>query len=137
MGYQQHGHPGGPNQVKELANLFITGGVPNPQWAAQLHEEGLLIYNYANPQCGIEEPLTYRRNCGLLLWKTGYDGVMNYAYQATFGEHMWNDFDRAGDSRGYRDHVMAYATSNGVVDTLQQDFLAMLARYWRRSQFRI
>ena len=54
---------------------------------AKLHEAGLLIYNYANPQCGIEEPLTYRRNCGLLLWKTGYDGVMNYAYQATFGGH--------------------------------------------------
>ncbi len=108
------------NQVKEVVNLFLTGGVPNPQWAAQLHEEGLLIYNYANPQCGIEEPLTYRRNYGLLLWKAGYDGAMDYAYQATFGgEIMWNDFDRFGDSRGYRDHVMAYATSDGVVDTLQ------------------
>ena len=61
---------------------------------------GLLIYNYANPQCGIEEPLTYRRNCGLLLWKAGYDGVMNYAYQAAFGGHMWNDFDRGGDFIG-------------------------------------
>ena len=108
------------NQVQKVVNILLTGGTPNPKWAARLHQAGLLIYNYANPQCGIEEPLTYRRNCGLLLWKTGYDGVMNYAYHATFGGHMWNDFDRrAGDSRGYRDHVMAYATSNGVVDTLQ------------------
>ncbi len=109
------------NQFKEVVNLFVAGGVPNPKWAERLHEAGLLIFNYANPQCGIEEPLTYPRNCGLLLWKTGYDGVTNYAYQATFGgEIMWNDFDRrADDSRGYRDHVMAYATSNGVVDTLQ------------------
>ncbi len=109
------------NQAKEVVNVFLTSGVTNPEWAAQLHEAGLLIYNYANPQCGIEEPLTYRRNYGLLLWKAGYDGTQNYAYQHTFGGRiMWNDFDRraAGD-RGYRDHVMAYATSNGVVDTLQ------------------
>ena len=109
------------NQVKEVVHLLIAGGAPNPEWAKRLHEAGLLIFNYANPQCGIEEPLTYRRNCGLLLWKAGYDGVTNYAYQATFGgQIMWNDFDiRADDKRGYRDHVMAYATSNGVVDTLQ------------------
>jgi hypothetical protein len=107
------------NQVKGLVNLFVTGGTPNPKWAAQLHEAGLLIYNYANPQCGIEEPLTYRRNYGLLLWKVDYDGAMDYAYQHGFGAHMWNDFDFiAGDKYKWRDHVMAYATSNGVVDTL-------------------
>ena len=107
------------NQVKEVVNIFLTSGVPNPEWAAKLHEAGLLIYNYANPQCGIEEPLTYRRNYGLLLWKVDYDGAMDYAYQHGFGAHMWNDFDLiAGDKYKWRDHVMAYATSNGVVDTL-------------------
>ncbi|MDP7743103.1 MAG: sugar-binding protein, partial [Lentisphaeria bacterium] len=70
------------NQFKGVVNLVVAGGVPNPDWAARLHEAGLLIYNYANPQGGIEEPLTYRRNFGLLLWKAGYDGVMTYAYQA-------------------------------------------------------
>ena len=107
------------NQVKEVVNLIVAGGTPNPEWAKTLHEAGLLIYSYANPQCGVEEPLTYRRNYGLLLWKAGYDGAMDYAYQKGFGGHMWNDFDRAGDKRGFRDHVMAYPTSDGVVDTLQ------------------
>ena len=108
------------NHVKEVVNLFISGGAPNPEWAARLHEAGLLIYNYANPQCGIEEPLTYRRNYGLLLWKAGYDGAMDYAYQHGFGGHMWNDFDAANSApHNYRDHVMAYVTSDGVVDTLQ------------------
>ena len=103
------------NQFKDVVNLVVAGGVPNPDWAARLHEAGLLIYNYANPQGGIEEPLTYRRNFGLLLWKTGYDGAMTYAYQGG-GGYIWNDFDHA---EMIRDHVMAYPTSDGVVGTLQ------------------
>ena len=103
------------DQFNDVVNLVVAGGVPNPEWAARLHEADLLIYNYANPQGGIEEPLTYRRNFGLLLWKTGYDGVMTYAYQAGWG-HIWNDFDAANN---WRDHVMAYPTSDGVVGTLQ------------------
>ena len=107
------------NQVKGVVNAFVVGGKPNPELAAVMHEAGLRIYNYANPQCGIEEPETYRRNYGLLLWKAGYDGAMDYAYQHAFGEHMWNDFDSGDLSHPYRDHVMAYATSDGVVGTLQ------------------
>ncbi|HJN19106.1 MAG TPA: DUF4091 domain-containing protein, partial [Armatimonadota bacterium] len=72
------------------------------------------IFNYGNPQCGVEEPHTYRRNFGLLLWEAGYDGAMDYAYQHSFG-HEWNDFD----SQSYRDHTMAYPTVNGVIDTIQ------------------
>ena len=39
---------------------------------------------------------------------------MDYAYQHSFG-HIWNDFDHAH----YRDHVFAYPTVNGVIDTLE------------------
>jgi len=39
---------------------------------------------------------------------------MDYAYQHSFG-HVWNDFDDVH----YRDHVMAYPTVDGVIDTLQ------------------
>ncbi|GAH00485.1 unnamed protein product [marine sediment metagenome] len=72
------------------------------------------MFNYGHPQCGVEEPETYRRNFGLLLWKAGYDGAMDYAYQHSF-THEWNDFDNPS----YRDHTMAYPTENGVVDTIQ------------------
>ena len=107
--------------VKNHVNAFVVGGAPNAKLAATMHEAGIRIYNYANPQCGIEEPETYRRNYGLLLWKAGYDGAMDYAYQHGFGscDQMWNDFDSAGLTNPYRDHVMAYPTSDGVVDTLQ------------------
>ena len=39
---------------------------------------------------------------------------MNYAYQHAFG-HIWNDFD----STKFRDHVFAYPTTDGVIDTIQ------------------
>ena len=39
---------------------------------------------------------------------------MDYAYQHGFG-HVWNDFD----DKTYRDHVFAYPTLNGVIDTVQ------------------
>jgi len=107
------------SQVKDVVSAFVVGGTPDPELAALMHDAGMRIYNYANPQCGIEEPLTYRRNYGLLLWKAGYDGAMDYAYQHGFGPHMWNDFDSTDLKNPYRDHVMAYATSTGVVDTLQ------------------
>ena len=106
--------------VKDTVDMFVVGRPPNPDLAATLHEAGVEIYNYANPQCGIEEPETYRRNYGLLLWKAGYDGAMDYAYQhGSGGPLMWNDFDAADETIPYRDHVMAYATSDGVVDTIQ------------------
>ena len=107
------------NEVKHVVDLFIVGGPPNAKLAEVMHRSGIRIYSYANPQCGIEEPETYRRNYGLLLWKAGYDGAMDYAYHHGFGEHMWNDFDSADLSHPYRDHVMAYPTSEGVVDTVQ------------------
>ena len=107
------------NEIRGSVDLFVIGGPPNEALARTLREAGCEVYNYANPQCGIEEPLTYRRHYGLLLWKAGYDGAMDYAYQHGFGDHMWNDFDGADLKNPYRDHVMAYATSDGVVDTIQ------------------
>jgi hypothetical protein len=40
---------------------------------------------------------------------------MDYAYQHGFGDHIWNDFDH----ERFRDHVFAYPTSNGIIDTIQ------------------
>jgi len=75
---------------------------------------GHKIFSYANPQVGEEEPETFRRNFGLVLWKAGYDGAMDYAYQHGFG-HIWNDFDY----EGRRDASFTYPTVNGIVGTIQ------------------
>ncbi|MEX0776323.1 MAG: hypothetical protein WD042_11515 [Phycisphaeraceae bacterium] len=79
---------------------------------------GHRIWIYGRPQGGVEDPESYRRNYGLMLWKRGEDGACTYAYQAEMPEHgdIWDDFDNPGR---YRDHVMAYPTADGVIDTVQ------------------
>ena len=108
------GYVGSFEAVGDLQDLLIFAGRPYPSEAEKYHGIGHQIFSYANPQCGCEQPERYRRNYGLLLWKSGFDGAMDFAYQWEFG-HIWNDFD----SPKYRDHVMAYPTVDGVIDTLQ------------------
>lgn len=100
--------------VGDLLDLPVWSGRPVPEEARKAHSVGHRIFNYGNPQCGVEEPETYRRNFGLALWQAGYDGAMDYAYQHSFG-HEWNDFDNAS----YRDHTMAYPAVNGIIGTIQ------------------
>jgi hypothetical protein len=97
-----------------LLNCAVLAGHPDPTEGEKWHSVGSLAFCYANPQVGPEEPETFRRNFGLLLWKAGFDGAMDYAYQHGFG-HVWNDFDSAS----YRDHNFTYPTVNGVIDTVQ------------------
>lgn len=98
----------------KLLDLAILAGRPLPDEAAKYHGVGSKAFCYAYPQVGEEQPLTYRRNFGLVLWQAGFDGAMDYAYQHGFG-HVWNDFD----SDHYRDHNFTYPTVDGVVDTIQ------------------
>src|SRR5450759_5205002 len=63
---------------------------------------------------GLEQPETYRRNYGLTLWKAGYDGAMDFAYAYPF-DFVWDDFDNPI----FKDHVSAYPSMNGVIDTIQ------------------
>jgi hypothetical protein len=81
---------------------------------AVIHATGARIYCYANPQCGLELPETYRRNFGLLLWQADYQGSMDFAWYWPFND-IWNDFDHPS----YKDHNMVYPTKNGVIDTIQ------------------
>ncbi|NCD09650.1 MAG: DUF4091 domain-containing protein [Negativicutes bacterium] len=100
-----------------IGDLICTAIVPGPldeRESAAYHNYEKKIFSYSNPQVGEETPETYRRNYGVSLWKTGYDGAMNYAYQHA-ANHVWNDFDH----QKYRDHVFAYPTIDGVIDTLQ------------------
>jgi len=100
--------------VGDLLDLPIYNGIPPRSTIEKVHRFGHRIWNYGNPQCGVEEPLTYRRNYGLLLWQKGLDGTCDYAYQHAFGD-IWDDFDHPK----YRDHVMAYPTIDGVIPTIQ------------------
>lgn len=100
--------------VGDLLNLAVFNGPLNPSEAKKWHSLEHSIFSYANPQVGVEEPETYRRNYGLALWKAGYDGAMNYAYQHNFGDIYVDD-----DHETFRDHVFAYPTVDGVIDTIQ------------------
>lgn len=89
-----------------------------------IHQFGYKMLNYMNPQCGTERADVYRQNYGLYLWKTGFDGACDFAYQVDFGtggwlnEAGWDDFN-TDPSQRYRDHNMIYSTLDGVIDTIQ------------------
>jgi hypothetical protein len=102
--------------VPDVLDVVVLGGNPDTSQVVRWHSNGKLIYNYGDPQAGIENPEIYRTNYGVVLWNAGYDGSMAFAYQAQYGD-IWNDFD--SQSTHYRDHVFAYPTSNGVIDTIQ------------------
>jgi hypothetical protein len=100
--------------VGNMLDLAVYEGPPSAEEAGKWYGESHQIFCYSNPQAGVERPESYRRNFGLLLWQADYDGAMNFAYQWTRG-NIWNDFD----NEEYRDHVFAYPTINGVIDTIQ------------------
>ncbi|MDE0301531.1 MAG: hypothetical protein OXN17_23130 [Candidatus Poribacteria bacterium] len=100
--------------VGDLLDLAVFNGPLNPSEARKWRRLEHSIFSYANPQVGVEEPETYRRNYGLALWEAGYDGAMNYAYQHNFGDIYADD-----DHETFRDHVFAYPTVDGVIDTIQ------------------
>ncbi len=97
-----------------LLDCAVIAGRPDTSEVCKWHAVGSDVFCYAYPQVGNEEPETYRRNFGLVLWKAGYDGAMDYAYQHGFG-HVWNDFDH----KTYRDHNFTYPTVNGSVGNIQ------------------
>ena len=98
----------------DLLDVAVLDGPLDPAQAAAWHSYGKRVLSYDNPQVGIENPELYRKNYGFALWNAGYDGSMDYAYQHETGT-LWNDFDGVN----FRDHVFAYPTSSGVIDTIQ------------------
>lgn len=107
---------GGGDNIKmmgDIQDMHVRAGPPDREEVAKWHAYGHRIFCYANPQTGVENPVVYRRNFGLLLWKYDYDGAATNAYQHTFGA-TWNDFDHPS----YRAHTIAYPTANGVIDTI-------------------
>jgi len=105
--------PGIFKTMGDLLDIIVLQGSPKKEPVSPWHKKGHKVLNYAFPQASVEDSELYRRNYGLLLWQNDYDGAMNHAYQAAYG-NPYNDFD------GYcRDEIMAYPTVNGVVDTIE------------------
>lgn len=106
--------------MADKLDLAVMAFVPDSELAVLYHsytsfdDKTHKIFSYSNPQTTSEFPKSYRLNYGLLLWKTDYDGVMDYAYQHSFGD-IWDDLD----SVEYRDHVVAYPTADRIIDTIQ------------------
>lgn len=106
------------SRMGDMQDLLVCFGGLDSKEARAWHDKGHKIWSYANPQGGIEEPETYRRNYGLLLWQNDYDGACTYAYQNGSDSTMtWNDFDAS--YYGWRHHNMTYPTVDGVIDTIQ------------------
>ena len=106
------------DDVGDVLDTAVLGTSLNTTQAAMWHRNGHKIFLYNQPQVGVENPEIYRQNYGFALWNAGYDGAMGFAYQHTFGQSIWNDFDGASDTQ-FRDHVFAYPTTDGVIDTIQ------------------
>jgi hypothetical protein len=98
----------------DLLDQPVLGGKFRTSTVKGWHKLGKKVYIYANPQVGVEDPEVYRRNYGIALACSGYDGEMNFAYQFAF-HNIWNDFD----DKAFRDHVFAYPTTDGVISTVE------------------
>ena len=94
----------------DVQDLMLAQGYPNRGEAASWHGNGHKVFSYGNPQGGVEQPDVYRRNFGLLLWQTDYDGALTYNYHWN-----WGDFCLPS----YKQLNMVYATVDGVIDTTQ------------------
>ncbi|MDP4191174.1 MAG: hypothetical protein Q8858_06415 [Bacteroidota bacterium] len=102
------------SDMGDLLDLGIIQGPLNKEQPALYHSIGHQVFSYSNPQVGQENPEIYRRNYGIALWKAGYDGEMDYAYQKNYGS-IWNDFD----NNRYREETFTYPTSDGIISTVQ------------------
>ena len=95
---------------------------PNTSEVNYLHSLGKRVWLYGYPQGGLEKPETYRKNYGLALYKEGYDGAVIFAYQAAFGYdhgYPWNDYSDNEDAIPLRQHMMAYPTTDGYINTIE------------------
>ena len=105
----------------DIANLWWTDTAVH---ADKMHQIGHRVLRYMNPMCGLEQPDLYRQNYGLHLWKGGWDGTCNFAYQVDFGvgdwlnDPGWDDFN-VDPSQQWKDHNMTYASLDGPIDTIQ------------------
>lgn len=107
------GYQGTYEAMGDALDLLVFAQSPMQEEAKKYHAIGKKIFSYANPQVGVESPYIFRRNYGLQLWASGFDGAMLYAYQHFMGDG-WNDFDHPV----YRDHNFVYSASSAIIGTI-------------------
>ena len=86
----------------DVYDAVTCGSFPSAKDIKNYQSTGREVYIYANPHAGREQPYTYRRNVGLLLFKSGVNGAGWFA-----------------DYCEYQDIVFVYYTKTGQIDTLQ------------------
>jgi len=98
--------------------------------AARAEDHGDVYFYW---QAHMEKPLVHRVLAGLLLWKSGADGISPYCYQHLPGipHSPFDDFDpwdsaTHTDSLGrrFKDHMATYPARHGVIHTVQWKGLA-------------
>ncbi len=103
---------------KSFNHINISGPPKSRELVNQIHADGNEIHVYNFPQGGLEFPERYRRNFGIMLWASGYDGSMTWSwwwpYQGAEND-AWNEFNEHFGKQ----HCMVYPTKTGVVSTIQ------------------
>ncbi len=79
------------------------------------HDAGGLIFSYAAPFPGPENPEIWRRK-PIRLYYSDYDSFGDYFWDA--GPNRWNEFVWRDSSEGYRQFGLVYPTYDGAVDTV-------------------
>ncbi|MBI3922950.1 MAG: DUF4091 domain-containing protein [Armatimonadetes bacterium] len=90
-------------------DLVITGFGQPREVIDEMHRAGSRVLAYSTPYGWCKEPYTFRLHYGLALWRSGYDGGMDYAYQD--GDNVWDSATNGNVM------AMCYPTAEGVIET--------------------
>lgn len=123
------GYYGQFENVGDLLDLCVYAGDPNTIRPEAWHAIGHRLWKYNYPQTGPEDPAVFRRNYGLHLWRSGFDGASTYCFCGS--SNPWNDLAgwqrvKASGKGGtpYRAQAVGYITIDGAVPTLAMVGLA-------------
>jgi len=96
-------------EMAETVGFHKTAGRPGFRKAIDgIHRQGRKVFTYMNPVAGLPLPELQRRNEGLGLWRTGFDGTMTWAYT-----HIQS---KSPDQPMI--FAKVYRTDDGVLDTV-------------------
>ena len=93
-------------------DLVMIGWDTSAERLAAIRASGSKVVAYGTPYGWSVWPHTHRLHHGLGLWRKGFQGAANYAYQ--HGDDLWGQVTAAEPSM-----VMCYPTADGVVETVQ------------------
>ena len=93
-------------------DLVMIGWDTPAKRLAAIRASGSKVVAYGTPFGWSVWPHTHRLHHGLGLWRKGFQGAANYAYQ--HGDALWGQVTAAEPSM-----VMCYPTADGVVETVQ------------------